>query len=219
MIVCKDSARKEEGAVTCCARRELLDLSCGNQLSLHKYVCCRQTTPDETAREPSGPAPKGKLEPFLKGRGPNETTVALGRPSVVGRRSLAIAVPVAFSVLVFWFVTAGFHSSHNLIRALGAGVFLVLLTAGTFNLLLYLVGFSQEMALRDSDQVLTGKGSNESGEPCPVGVRTHTAIVMPIYHEDTIRVAAGIWQAWRSCKTCGLQLRQLRIRARIVSSW
>jgi membrane glycosyltransferase len=35
-------------------------------------------------------------------------------------------------------------------------------------------------------------------------IHTHTAIVMPIYHEDTERVAAGIRQMWQSCKKCGL---------------
>ena len=83
-------------------------------------------------------------------------------------------------------------------------MFLVLLAAGTFNLLLYLVGFSQDLGLGGGGRVPTVKGLNVSGEPCTTRVRTRTAVVMPVYHEDTERVAAGIRQTWRSCKTCGL---------------
>jgi membrane glycosyltransferase len=117
---------------------------------------------------------------------------------------VAIGVGIVFSVFVLCFVVAPFHSSFSLVRALGTGVLLVLLGAGTFNLLLYLVGFSQEAGLGGGGSVPTVKGFNVSGEPRTARVRTRTAIVMPIYHENTTRVAAGIRQTWRSCKRRGL---------------
>ena len=145
-----------------------------------------------------------ELLPFLERGARYQTKPPLGRPYVVWRRAVAIGVCIVFSVLVLCFVVAPFHSSLSLVRALGTGVFLVLLAAGTFNLLLYLVGFSQDLGLGGGGSVPTLKGLNVSGEPRTARVRTRTAIVMPIYHEDTERVAAGIRQTWRSCKTCGL---------------
>jgi membrane glycosyltransferase len=117
---------------------------------------------------------------------------------------LAVALSIAFSVLAFWLIASRFDPSFDLSRALGGGVFLVLLAAGTFNLLLYLVGFSRELAAGGGDHILAAKGSNLSGDPCAARVRTCTAIVMPIFHEDTERVAAGIRETWRSCRRCGL---------------
>ena len=145
-----------------------------------------------------------ELLPFLERGARYQTKSPLGRPYVVWRRAVAIGVCIVFSVLVLCFVVAPFHSSLSLVRALGTGVFLVLLAAGTFNLLQYLVGFSQDLGLGGGGSVPTLKGLNVSGEPRTARVRTRTAIVMPIYHEDTERVAAGIRQTWRSCKTCGL---------------
>jgi membrane glycosyltransferase len=129
-----------------------------------------------------------------------------GRPwPVAGRRLLAGGGSILFSLGLFWLLTASrLGSSLNWLHVFGGGLFLVLLIAGTFNLFLYLAGFLQEIGLGDSHDVLTVKGANQSGDRCTGTVRTHTAIVMPIYHEDTERVEAGIRQTWRSCKKCGL---------------
>ncbi len=127
-----------------------------------------------------------------------------GRPAVGGRPELAVGVSVAFAVLVFWFLTAGFRSPLNLVAALGAGLFLVLLSAGTFNLFLYVVGYFQGADPASVTSFLTLGRPPESLACHNSAVRTRTAIVMPIYHEDTGRVAAGIRQTWRSCKLCGL---------------
>ncbi len=131
-------------------------------------------------------------------------TVSTGKPAVAGRRLLAASVSILFSVAVFWFLTARFSSPLSLLQALGAGIFLVLLTAGTFNLFLYLVGHFHGIDMASGASGLTLADPPQSLDRQTSAIRTRTALVMPIYHEDTDRVAAGIRQTWRSCKTCGL---------------
>jgi len=129
-----------------------------------------------------------------------------GRPwPVAGGRLFAGGVSILFSIAVFWLLTAPrLTGSLNRLQMIGGGLFLVLLIAGTFNLFLYLVGY-----FRRSEQFCCGSVMNvvrlpDGGQIRLRATRTRTAIVMPIYHEDTTRVAAGIRQTWRSCKTCGL---------------
>jgi membrane glycosyltransferase len=134
---------------------------------------------------------------FLAGNG-------VPRRSAGSRRSVAIAASLAFSVFVLWFSTAGFSAALSWLQVLGAGVFLVLLSAGTFNLFLYVVGYVQRFDLTFGSSGLVPAGTAASAAWRTPAIRTRTAVVMPIYHEDTERVAAGIRETWRSCKTCGL---------------
>ncbi len=133
---------------------------------------------------------------------------AAGTWPVAGRRLLAGGLSILFSIGVFWFLTGSRLGAWlNVLHLLGGGLFLVLLAAGTFNLFLYLVGYSPR-----SETVSCGSGINVerlpgAGPACLERIHTCTAIVMPIYHEDTTRVAAGIRQTWRSCKKCGLDQR------------
>jgi membrane glycosyltransferase len=126
------------------------------------------------------------------------------RPTVVERRFLVLAVSCAFSVFLFCCLRAPLGAALNRLEVLGAGIFFVLLWAGTFNLILYVIGYVQESSLKGGTTGLMAADAPPSAACHTAAILTRTAIVMPIYHEDTIRVAAGIRQAWRSCKTCGL---------------
>ncbi len=128
----------------------------------------------------------------------------LCRPAVVGRRLLAVAISCAFSVLVFWFLAARLGGGLNWLQVLGAGLFLVLLSAGSFNLVLYFLGYMQGSSLKVGTTGLMAADTPASAACHTAAIRTRTALVMPIYHEDTTRVGAGIRQTWRSCKARGL---------------
>jgi membrane glycosyltransferase len=82
----------------------------------------------------------------------------------------------------------------------GGGLFLVLLTGGIFNLLLYVVGYSRDIEPASGASSLALAHPPESVARDTPAIRTRTAIVMPICHEDMGRVAAGIRQTWRSCR-------------------
>ena len=132
--------------------------------------------------------------------------LALGQPAAVVRRRLLAAVGcAAFSVLTLWLLTPSRPGAPlSALRAVGGGLFLVLVAAGTFNLLLYVAGYCQAMKLASGASIPAPAHPPESVVRDTPAIRTRTAIVMPIYHEDTDRVAAGIRQTWRSCKTRGL---------------
>jgi membrane glycosyltransferase len=121
---------------------------------------------------------------------------------VVKRRLLAVGVACAFSVFAFWFFAARFGTPYNWLQVAGGGIFLVLLSAGTFNLFLYVEGYFGTFQLLNSGP--TGHAARSPNSVERNRIHTRTAIVMPIYHEDTDRVAARIRQTWRSCKTRGL---------------
>ncbi len=78
---------------------------------------------------------------------------------------------------------------------LSAGVFTVLLFAGGFNLFLYIFGFVLWWNGRHRENSTT----EDSG-----GITTRTAMVMPIYHEDTTRVHERIRTTWESALKAGL---------------
>jgi membrane glycosyltransferase len=69
---------------------------------------------------------------------------------------------------------------------------------GLFNLLLYALG---GWLWRKVD---TGCGAPAMAEDTGDWVKSRVAIVMPIYHEDTERVYAGVMQTWESVKRQGL---------------
>src|SRR5208283_5961054 len=114
------------------------------------------------------------------------SVAAGGTLPVAGRRLLAGGVSILFSIGVLWLLTGSRSGAWlNLAHLLGGGLLLVLLTAGTFNLFLYLVGYS-----RSSEQLRCGSEMNvvrlpAAGQGCLAGIHTSTGIVMPIYHEDT----------------------------------
>ena len=80
----------------------------------------------------------------------------------------------------------------------GGAVYLTVLVMGLFNLLLYVLGgWLWSRAARTSGMAApTGKGDDSA--------RSQVAIVMPIYHEDTEPVYAGVRQTWESVKRQGL---------------
>ena len=117
----------------------------------------------------------------------------------------AIAGSAAFSVLALWlFTPSRLGAPLSALRAVGGGLFAVLLAAGTFNLLLYLVGYCQATDLASGASAQAPARPPESVGGRTSAIRTRTAIVMPVCHEDMGRVAAGIRQTWRSCKSRGL---------------
>ena len=124
--------------------------------------------PPDTGSYETGHSSDGRVAPE-RGLGPAGSCP----PAVGGRRGLAVLISIAFAVLVFWFFSARFSLSLNLLQALGAGVFLVLLTAGTFNLFLYVVGYWQELDSAGSEPLAERTQTPESvgeGEKATVGL-------------------------------------------------
>jgi len=110
------------------------------------------------------------------------------------------------------------------IDVLAAGIYLLLMATGLFNLLLYVFGF---FLLRAADKGVCPSAPSASLEQfCALGethptstalgaesrllwanpnaIITRTALVMPIYHENTERVYLGVRQTWLSAKNSGL---------------
>jgi membrane glycosyltransferase len=76
--------------------------------------------------------------------------------------------------------------------ALGGAFLLILCLFGHFSWLLWMIGFAGWRS--------RAREQSAPDEP----IQTRTALVMPIYHEDVDRVAAGIRQTWLSAKRAGL---------------
>ena len=149
-------------------------------------------------------------------------------PAVVWRRWTAVAVTIVFSGSVFWVLSASrFKDSFDLVQVLGAGLFLLLFSMGSFNLFLYVAGamhrghgLPNQAAGAACLPVGVLRPPAKIGARCasvipfspfaqfppvePPKIRARIAIVMPIYHEETTRVAAGIRQTWASCRAVAL---------------
>lgn len=111
------------------------------------------------------------------------------------------AVILLLSGLLVWQVNSFFlarllTAEVRFTELLPAAVFTVLLFAGGFNLFLYLFGFALWWNGRQRENMTT----EDNGS-----ITTRTAMVMPIYHEDTERVYERIRTTWKSVLKTGLE--------------
>jgi membrane glycosyltransferase len=107
------------------------------------------------------------------------------------RRRVLLGVGSFLLTGVLGFLAPGFFwGKADLLVATGGALIVGLCLFGHFSWLLWMIGFAG----------WHGRPQEKSDGP----IKSRTAIVMPIYHEDVDRVAAGIRQTWLSAKRAGL---------------
>jgi membrane glycosyltransferase len=114
------------------------------------------------------------------------------------RRWLIIAATPWMTLLVLGVFARGFFiGPADWVVALAGALLGVLCLFGHFSWLLWVIGFC----------AWRSRPKEEVALDTPLSTRT--ALVMPIYHEDVARVAAGIRRIWASCQRAGQFLRHL----------
>ncbi|MEK7676184.1 MAG: hypothetical protein AAB676_10175, partial [Verrucomicrobiota bacterium] len=115
------------------------------------------------------------------------------RIPLAGRRALLFFGTILITVLAGGvFARSFFVGPADWVVALGGAFLLILCLFGHFSWLLWMIGF-------------VGWRTRPVGrDPPDEPITTRTALVMPIYHEDVDRVAAGIRQTWLSVTRAGL---------------
>jgi len=112
---------------------------------------------------------------------------------LVWRRALLLFGTVLMTVLAAGVFARGFFvGPADWVVALGGALLAALCLFGHFSWLLWMIGF------------IGWRGRPVDPESPDEPVTTRTALVMPIYHEDVDRVAAGIRQTWLSAERVGL---------------
>lgn len=110
------------------------------------------------------------------------------------RRLLVLAGAVLMSfVVAATFARRLYDASDDPVVALGGTLIGVLCLFGHFSWLLWMIGF------------VAWRFRPAGGAAQGAAITTRTALAMPIYNEDTARVAAGIRQTWLSAGRAGLQ--------------
>jgi membrane glycosyltransferase len=110
------------------------------------------------------------------------------------RRWLTLGGAAAMTFVVLGVFAPGFFvGPADWLIGLGGALLVLLCLFGHFSWLLWMIGFIGWRS-RPTEQI-------PSGEP----ITTRTALVMPIYHEDVDRVAAGIRTTWLSARAAGLE--------------
>jgi membrane glycosyltransferase len=115
------------------------------------------------------------------------------RTSLQARRKFILLATIGMTALAGGLFAPGFFwGKADWVVAVGGALLAGLCSFGHFAWLLWMIGFigwkSRAQETYSPDEVIT----------------TRTAIIMPIYHEDVDRVAAGIRQTWLSAKNAGL---------------
>ena len=121
------------------------------------------------------------------------TCSGIWRIPLVWRRALLLFGTVLMTVLAAGVFARGFFvGPADWVVALGGALLAALCLFGHFSWLLWMIGF------------IGWRGRPVDPESPDEPVTTRTALVMPIYHEDVDRVAAGIRQTWLSAERVGL---------------
>ena len=84
----------------------------------------------------------------------------------------------------------------------GGALILILCLFGHFLWLLWMIGFAGWNTRNRKWQMADGKMNLLTSAD---SIKTRSALVMSIYHEDVERVAAGVRQIWLSAKQAGLE--------------
>jgi membrane glycosyltransferase len=122
----------------------------------------------------------------------SRATLALRRWALVGL-CLVLTAAVGYAL-----TPSGAFARGSALPLAGCALYLVVLSMGLFNLLLYLAGGW----LWHRGRGRGGPQASEASGQAPVANRV--AMVMPIYHEDTERVYEGLKLTWESAKRVGL---------------